>query len=167
MSAISAAGLGVKVKKADLLHDIDLQIETGEWVSIIGPNGAGKSTLLRAIAGVMPWHGSLTIDGQDATTLDDRARAKLVSWVPQTPTIPPGLPLYEYVLLGRTPHVPLLGREQENDLEVTRRVIAELDLERRSRTLCRPQRRHAVGWRTPKGSDRPSDGTGGTDHVAR
>lgn len=48
------------------LKDINLHVETGEFVCVVGASGSGKSTLLRLVAGLdMPTGGSITVDGQD------------------------------------------------------------------------------------------------------
>lgn len=127
-AAIEAQGLGVRIKRASLLDGIELSIEPGEWVSVIGPNGAGKSTLLRAIAGVIRSSGSLDVHGRPVGELDARSRSQLISWVPQVPTIPPGIAVFDYVLLGRTPHLHPLAREKKRDLGIVGEVLEELDL---------------------------------------
>jgi iron complex transport system ATP-binding protein len=48
-----------------ILYDLNIDIPQGKWTSVIGPNGAGKSSLLQAIAGLLKWDGSITIDGVD------------------------------------------------------------------------------------------------------
>lgn len=45
-----------------VLHGIDLEVAEGETVCILGPSGGGKSTLLRAVAGLVPYTGSVVID---------------------------------------------------------------------------------------------------------
>ncbi|MEO1093632.1 MAG: ABC transporter ATP-binding protein [Cyanobacteria bacterium J06638_28] len=48
------------------LKDINLHVETGEFVCVVGASGSGKSTLLRLVAGLdTPTGGSITVDGQD------------------------------------------------------------------------------------------------------
>ncbi len=50
MSVLSCRGLGFKVRDAQLLRDIDLDVQLGETLGIVGPNGSGKSTLLKLLA---------------------------------------------------------------------------------------------------------------------
>lgn len=47
------------------LHNVDLEIDKGEFLSLLGPSGCGKSTLLRIIAGLEPpSHGTVEVDGR-------------------------------------------------------------------------------------------------------
>ena len=128
MSMITATNLSVSIKGAQLLDGIDLHVDRGEWLSIIGPNGAGKSTLLRALAGVVPCGGAVTIDDEPLAGYSPRSLARKIAWVPQTPTIPPGMRVVDYVLLGRTPHLHPLAAESSTDRELVAEVLADLDL---------------------------------------
>lgn len=50
------------------VEPIDLEIETGRFVSLVGPSGCGKSTLFNVVAGLLPpTEGRVLIDGEDAT----------------------------------------------------------------------------------------------------
>jgi NitT/TauT family transport system ATP-binding protein len=52
-------------KHAEILHDIDIEIGHGEFVSIIGPSGSGKSTILNLLAGIdTPTAGVVSYDGR-------------------------------------------------------------------------------------------------------
>ena len=51
-----------------VLHDVSLEIDEGELVSLIGPNGAGKTTILRAISRLATTEGSIRFDGRELTT---------------------------------------------------------------------------------------------------
>jgi NitT/TauT family transport system ATP-binding protein len=56
-----------KPNQVDALFDIDLDVQTGEFISLIGPSGCGKSTLLRLVADLLePTSGSITIHGKSA-----------------------------------------------------------------------------------------------------
>ncbi|SNY67997.1 ABC transporter ATP-binding protein [Paractinoplanes atraurantiacus] len=130
MSAIRVEGLRVSLDGTPIVLGVDLDVERGEWVTVIGPNGAGKSTALRAIGGLLPFDGTVELDGSPIDRLHRRERAKTIATVAQSPVVPPGMRVFDYVLLGRTPYVPPLGRESANDLAVVEQVLEELDLTR-------------------------------------
>ena len=55
-----------------LVHDVNLQIERGEFVCVMGPSGSGKSSLLYLLGLLdMPTSGRIWIDGEDTTGFDD------------------------------------------------------------------------------------------------
>jgi len=64
--------------ETEVLHDIDLRLERGEFLALIGPSGSGKSTLLN-IVGLLdrPTSGRLLIKGQDTGTLGDAELTRL------------------------------------------------------------------------------------------
>jgi iron complex transport system ATP-binding protein len=111
-----------------VLDGVDLTVADGEWVTIIGANGAGKSTLLRLLAGLLEGDGELTLDGRPASALKRRERARLLALVVQSPLIPEGASVADYVLLGRTPHIRPLGVEGPADLAAVHDALARLDL---------------------------------------
>lgn len=60
------------------LHDISLDVEPGDFVSIMGPSGSGKSTFLN-VAGLLDAfdEGSYSLDGEDVSHLNDRQRSRI------------------------------------------------------------------------------------------
>jgi len=62
----------------EVLHGIDLVLERGDFCAVMGPSGSGKSTLLHLI-GLLdrPTSGTITICGEETTTLDDHALTRL------------------------------------------------------------------------------------------
>ena len=129
LPALSARGIVVRAGRKALLDGVSLDVQAGEWLNIVGPNGAGKTTLLRVIAGLQAADaGALTIDGRSASELRRRDRSKLVALVPQSPVVPPGMTVTEYVLLGRTAHIHPLASESRHDLEVVADALDRLEL---------------------------------------
>ena len=125
---IGVRGLRVRLGGAVIVDGIDLDVAAGEWVTIIGPNGAGKSTVLRSVGGLLPFSGSVSLGGTPLERLSRRVRARTVATVGQSPVVPPGMLVLDYVLLGRTPYIPALGRESASDLAAVEEVLTALDL---------------------------------------
>ncbi|GAA2192095.1 ABC transporter ATP-binding protein [Micromonospora lupini] len=126
--AVEVRGLHVSLDGTPILIGVDLTVVAGEWVTVIGPNGAGKSTLLRAVGGLLPAPQAITLFGTPSTALRRRDRARVVATVTQSPVVPPGMSVLDYVLLGRTPYIPPLGRESTADIEAVHEVLDRLDL---------------------------------------
>ena len=125
---ISCRGVSVTLGDHLVLDGVDLQVDRGEWVSIVGPNGAGKSTLLRYLTGAVSGSGDLHLGGRPFAALTRRERALLVAMVPQSPVIPIGMRVLDYVLLGRTPHIRPLGVEGPHDMAAVHDALIHLDL---------------------------------------
>ena len=125
---IAVRDLTVTLGGRKVLDGVSLDVEAGSWTAIIGPNGAGKSTLLRAILGLRPGPGRITVAGTDPRTLKPRRRARLVAYAPQDPRLPTGMTVFDYTLLGRSPYIPYLGRESPRDRAVARDVLERLAL---------------------------------------
>jgi iron complex transport system ATP-binding protein len=121
--------LTVELGGREVVAGLTLRVERGEWIGLIGPNGAGKTTALRAVAGLVGYRGSVAVEGAEVAGLSRRDLSMRVAMVPQTPAIPAGLTVADYVLLGRTPHIPYLGRESAADLAAVARAVRRLDLE--------------------------------------
>ncbi|MEV4637955.1 ABC transporter ATP-binding protein [Actinoplanes sp. NPDC049548] len=125
---ISVSGLRVRLGGALVVDGVDLDVADGEWVTIIGPNGAGKSTVLRAVGGLVAYEGTVLLGGTALDRLPRRERARTLATVAQSPVVPPAMLVYDYVLLGRTPYIPALGRESDSDLAAVDEVLGALDL---------------------------------------
>ncbi|MGI9120984.1 MAG: ABC transporter ATP-binding protein [Acidimicrobiales bacterium] len=125
---MACSDVSVVLGGATILDGVDLEVDQGEWLSVIGPNGAGKSTILRFVAGLVDGTGGVHVQGRPASTLRRRQRAQLIALVPQTPVVPPGITVGDYVLLGRNPHIRALGVEGPVDLAAVGDALAHLDL---------------------------------------
>jgi iron complex transport system ATP-binding protein len=148
VSVLRARGVGVVLEGARVVDGVGLSLERGEWLALIGPNGAGKTTFLRAVAGLVPYEGSLELLGVEVASLGRRELARRTAVVPQLPVIPPDMSVLEYVVLGRTPHLGYAGAPGRRDVHAARAALGALDAlhlaTRRLGSLSGGERQRAV-----------------------
>ena len=89
MSQLSAARLEKRYKARTVVHDVSLEVGSGEVVGLLGPNGAGKTTCFYMIVGLVAADGGrIELDGQTLSRLPIHARARLgLSYLPQEASI--------------------------------------------------------------------------------
>ncbi|MGY1720004.1 ABC transporter ATP-binding protein [Blastococcus sp. SYSU DS0552] len=126
---MEVVGLDAGYGRRPVLVGVRFTVAAGGWLGIVGPNGSGKSTLLRAVLGLHPHEGQVRIDGVPLTGMPRRDRARLLAYAPQLPVLPEGVSTRDYVLLGRTPHRPLLAAPRRVDREVVAEVMDRLELD--------------------------------------
>ncbi len=100
-SLLQVKNLSVSIEEGQILHDVNLTINSGETHVLMGPNGAGKSTLGNTLMGNPTYHvtgGQIIFDGQDITkeTTDKRAKAGMFMSF-QNPLEVPGLSLESFI----------------------------------------------------------------------
>jgi putative ABC transport system ATP-binding protein len=88
----------------DVLKDINITINKGEFISIMGPSGSGKSTLLYIIGGLdKPTSGSIKINGNELSSMNDveesEMRRRDIGFVFQFYNLIPNLNVEENILL--------------------------------------------------------------------
>ena len=101
-----------------VIHGVSLALGRGMMGALIGPNGCGKSTLIRLLAGlVTPSAGGVLINGAPLASIDLRARARLIAYVPQSIGRAFPFTVLEIVLTGRSPYLPRFAFEDRQDVE--------------------------------------------------
>lgn len=90
-----------------IVNNVNLELQTGEWLSLVGANGSGKSTFLKLLSRILsPLQGAVLLDGKMIHTQPANIVAQKLALLPQQQTIPSGLTVRQLVSLGRTPHQP-------------------------------------------------------------
>ena len=91
------------------LNNIDLTMQSGEFISLVGPSGCGKSTILRLVAGLIkPTKGTLTVDGEK---IEGPAPSR--GMVFQKPTLFPWLTVYDNIAFSLKRQKKYKGNEQK------------------------------------------------------
>ena len=103
MSILEAKGLCKNYGEGNILSDIDLQINVGEFVAVMGQSGGGKSTLLYCISGMdEPSSGKIYFDGGDMTDMSGKQmqelRLKRMGFVFQKPSFLKNLSIIDNIV---------------------------------------------------------------------
>lgn len=89
MSKLSVSGLRKRYKARQVVHDVTLEVESGEVVGLLGPNGAGKTTSFYMMVGLITADGgSIRLDDREISHMAIHERARLgLSYLPQEASI--------------------------------------------------------------------------------
>jgi branched-chain amino acid transport system ATP-binding protein len=107
------------------VKDISFHVQQGEILALVGANGAGKTTTLRAISGMLPFEGSVILEGRDVRGMTpDRILCLGLSHVPEGRGIFGGLTVMENLQLGAWIRRDKAGRAR--DLEMVMDIFPRL-----------------------------------------
>jgi iron complex transport system ATP-binding protein len=123
-NVIHARQLSYSYGDLRVLKDLSFSVQQGDFFIIIGPNGSGKTTLLKCISGVLrPRRGGLEILNTPFREYSRKSLARSIALVPQTTPVDFPFTVTEVVLMGRSPHLGILGVEHQKDLDMARRAM--------------------------------------------
>jgi iron complex transport system ATP-binding protein len=112
----------------EVVSGVTLAVGRGRLSAIIGANGSGKSTLVRLLCGLLkPSEGGVWFGGAPLHTLEPRARARRIAYVPQTISTVFPFTALEVVLTGRSPYTSRFRFETARDVEAARSALAAVD----------------------------------------
>ena len=123
-----AEDLKVVTNGKTLLQNISFKIPNGSFVAIIGPNGAGKTTLLKSLAGLLTFTGNFIINGKPSLGLLKDKKKVPFSYTPQNFSIPVGMTLGEYIMLGRASRSNWFFGESQRDYDAVNVALERLKL---------------------------------------
>lgn len=102
MSLLSIEGVSKSFGENEVILDLNLDVKSGEFVSILGPSGSGKSTIFNLIGGLLsPDEGTIRLQNEQIN-----GKRGSISYMPQTPSLLPWRTILQNVLLGQE----LLGK---------------------------------------------------------
>lgn len=105
----------------NVLNNINLSFNRGNFYSVIGPNGSGKSTFIKNISKIIaPKHESVFVENQDICSLNNKELAKIMAVIPQNLHMDYDFTVFDIVMMGRSPY-----KRRFQDFNLEDRKIAE------------------------------------------
>ena len=112
-----------------IIKEVTLTIPAGKKVLILGENGSGKTTLLKAMAGLLPYEGSIRVDGQEVKKMPARERAAKISLLSQMNRAYFSYTVEETVRMGRYRfHNGLFESIDKEDIKKVEEVMKKTDI---------------------------------------
>ncbi|MGC9515102.1 metal ABC transporter ATP-binding protein [Methanocrinis sp.] len=124
---VSIENLWVKLDGRNVLEEVNMVVEEGDFLGLIGPNGGGKTTLLKAILGlVKPFRGKVLVYG-----MSPKAARKRVGYLPQKSLFDQDFPIsaLEAVMMGRYGRKGLFGRYSTEDKDAALSALSAVRME--------------------------------------
>jgi len=122
---LRAEGVTLAYGPRAVADGLSLAIPNGAFTVIVGPNACGKSTLLRALARLLkPRAGAVLLDGRRIEERSSREVARELGLLPQSPTTPDAITVYDLVARGRHPHQSLLRQWSREDEAAVAHALA-------------------------------------------
>jgi iron complex transport system ATP-binding protein len=126
---LQAEALSVRLAGNLVVDQVTFALRAGELTTLIGPNGAGKTTLLRALAGLLPAEGAVTLSGRLLGSLAARERARAIAYLPQGHVFHWPISVAAVVALGRHPHADALAPLSATDRDAVAQAMAAAAIE--------------------------------------
>ncbi len=101
---LEVKSLSVGYGQGDVLAELSFT-QKGGSMCILGPNGCGKTTLLKAIAGLLPYRGEVSLNGEALSSMKRHVLAKKIALMSQISSVYFSYSVFETVMLGRYTHM--------------------------------------------------------------
>jgi len=114
--------------KENVINNMSLEVNEGDFLGLIGPNGSGKTTLLRVATRIIhPYRGNIFLKQTDIFTMPLKEFCRTIAFVAQDMETNFSFTVMEIVLMGRIPHLRRMQFESKQDREIAENALALTD----------------------------------------
>lgn len=117
--------------KGLIVDDISFTLEAGKFTALLGLNGTGKTTLLKIICGLLkPKSGQCLVNDIDINKLNEKKRARLISFMPQRHSIVYDTKVIDVVLMGITPYLKTFDTPTKEHRNLAYNALEKIGMEK-------------------------------------
>lgn len=113
----------------EIVKGVSFSLQEGELCALLGLNGSGKTTMMRGICGLIPAKGNAYVNGIALESMNERMRAKYLSFIPQVSSPIQEKSVMDILLMGANPHLRLLETPGKKFYEAAYDALKKLNLE--------------------------------------
>ncbi|MGL5315799.1 MAG: ABC transporter ATP-binding protein [Peptostreptococcaceae bacterium] len=126
---IKAENIKFNIGDADILKDINIEVDNKEFIGIIGPNGSGKSTFLKCLyRNLKPSGGIIKLDDINLNKYSIKDSARKIGVVAQHNYYDFDFKVSDIVLMGRSPHKRMLEQDTKSDYEIVESSLQKVNM---------------------------------------
>ena len=128
--------LSLRFNGSDILKDVDITVDAGDFVGLIGPNGAGKTSLLRMLANLQqPDNGTIALDGKPLNAINRKQLAQTLGYLEQGAPAHWPLQVKRLVELGRLPYLSPWGQLTGKDKAIVDNAMTQAEVQHLSERI--------------------------------
>jgi len=125
--------LNIYYGKKHVIRDACFSLRQGEFTALLGLNGSGKTTLMRGICGLKKaGSGKCTWGGMDMLALNEKTRARLMSYIPQRHSIVYNTSVIDVVMMGFNPSLRFFQSPGKKQRLLACKTLESLGIEKLS-----------------------------------
>ena len=122
--------MNVGYNNKSIVEDINFSIGPREFTAVLGLNGTGKTTFLKTLSGLLkPISGEVILEGVDMLLLNEKERAKHISFMPQRHSVIYDIKVIDLVLMGVTPYLGIFESPDQSHRDKAYRVLESMNME--------------------------------------
>ena len=115
--------------KVNIINNISFNAAEGEFCALLGLNGSGKTTLLKGICGLLPLAGGhCFVNEHDVTRMNEKDRARYISYMPQRHSKLIGVTVLDAVMMGSNARLDVFGFPSEKDREAANEALVKMEI---------------------------------------
>ncbi|MEI6881463.1 MAG: ABC transporter ATP-binding protein [Bacteroidota bacterium] len=132
---LKVENISLQLNNKNILKDISLYVQEGEFIGLLGPNGSGKTSLLKTIyRNIIPTEGTVLINGKSNTKFSQKNFATIVAVLMQESESQFSFSVKDIVMMGRLPHKAMFesyNNEDQNIVEESLKYVEATHLSER------------------------------------